>query len=226
MDAHILLVEDDSSLLRVTTLALQRAGYGVTARENGREALEAFGREPFDLVLLDVMLPGVDGFEVCREIRRTHATPIVMLTARADTMDVVVGLELGADDYLTKPFEVPELIARLRAVLRRGTAVEAPTLMRFGDLAIDEAAFRVTRGGDDLGLTATEFRLLCELARRPGQVFTREVLLERVWSYQFQGDSRLVDVAMRRLRAKIEVDSAHPILITTVRGVGYRFEQP
>src|SRR5437879_42719 len=172
------------------------------------------------------MMPGADGFEVCREIRRTHATPIVMLTARTDTHDVVVGLELGADDYLTKPFEPAELVARMRAVLRRGAPHDRPQVLRFDDLEIDETGFRARRGGDDLNLTATEFRLLSELARRPGQVFTRDLLLDLVWGYEFLGDSRLVDVAVQRLRAKIERDPARPALISTVRGVGYRFERP
>jgi two-component system response regulator MtrA len=176
-------------------------------------------------VLLDVMLPGADGFEVCRAIRSSGATPVVMLTARTDTPDIVAGLELGADDYVTKPFALPELVARVRAVLRRGRPAEQPALLRRGDLEIDEAAFRATRGGRDLALTATEFRLLAELARRPGQVFTRELLLEQVWGYEYLGDSRLVDVAVQRLRAKLEDDPARPALITTVRGVGYRFER-
>ena len=170
------------------------------------------------------MLPGADGFEVCRTIRRSHATPIVMLTARSDTHDVVAGLELGADDYLTKPFEPAELVARVRAVLRRGVVSSTPRVLRFGDLEIDEAGFRARREGRDLALTATEFKLLCELAGRPGQVFTRDLLLDLVWGYEFLGDSRLVDVAVQRLRAKVETDPGRPALITTVRGVGYRFE--
>jgi two-component system response regulator MtrA len=226
VDAHLLLIEDDRSIREVTTLALEWAGFAVTACGDGSEALRLFAQRPYDAVLLDVMLPGSDGFEVCREIRRTHATPIVMLTARADTHDVVIGLELGADDYVTKPFEPAELVARLRAVLRRGTAPAQPRLLRFGDLEIDEAGFRARRGGHDLSLTATEFRLLCELARRPGQVFTRDILLDLVWGYEFLGDSRLVDVAVQRLRGKLERDPAQPAMIATVRGVGYRFEQP
>jgi two-component system response regulator MtrA len=149
-----------------------------------------------------------------------------MLTARSSTIDVVTGLELGADDYVAKPFQPPELIARVRAVLRRGVAATPPTTLRVGDLEIDEAAFRVTRNDDEVSLTATEFRLLCELARRPGQVFTREMLLELVWGYEYVADSRLVNVAVQRLRTKIEIDPADPALITTVRGVGYRFERP
>jgi DNA-binding response OmpR family regulator len=226
VDGNVLFVEDDRSIREVTTLALEQAGFRVTACGDGREGLELFAAQRFDLVLLDVMLPGIDGLEVCREIRRVDRTPIVMLTARTDTVDVVVGLELGADDYVSKPFQPAELVARVRAVLRRGRATGAQAVLRAGEVEIDEAAFRATRGGRELSLTATEFRLLCELARRPGQVFTRELLLELVWGYEFLGDSRLVNVAIQRLRAKVEDDPAHPVLITTVRGVGYRLEPP
>lgn len=173
MDANVLFVEDDRSIRDVTRLALEQAGFRVTACADGGEGLALFARERFDLVLLDVMLPGVDGFEVCREIRRTHRTPIIMLTARTDTVDVVVGLELGADDYVSKPFQPAELVARVRAVLRRGRSADPNPVLCVGELDIDETAFRATRGGRELSLTATEFRLLCELARRPGQVFTR-----------------------------------------------------
>ncbi len=224
MDANVLFVEDDRSIREVTTLALEQAGFRVSGCGDGREGLALFARGRFDLVLLDVMLPGVDGLEVCREIRKADRTPIIMLTARTDTVDVVVGLELGADDYVSKPFQPAELVARVRAVLRRGQALDARAVLRVGEIEIDEAAFRATRGGRELGLTATEFRLLCELARRPGQVFTRELLLELVWGYEFLGDSRLVNVAIQRLRVKVEDDPAHPVLITTVRGVGYRLE--
>jgi two-component system response regulator MtrA len=171
------------------------------------------------------MLPVLDGYEVCREIRKQSLAPVVMLSAKSDTVDIVVGLELGADDYVTKPFEMAELVARVRAALRRSTAEPAEPAIAVADLEIDPAGFRARRGGEDLALTATEFKLLHELARRPGQVFTRELLLERVWNYEYLGDSRLVDVAVQRLRAKIEDDPKMPRLITTVRGVGYRFER-
>jgi two-component system response regulator MtrA len=226
MEANLLFVEDDRSIREVTSLELEQAGFQVTACGDGRAGLELFARERFDVVLLDVMLPGVDGLEVCREIRRGHRTPIIMLTARSSTVDVVVGLELGADDYVCKPFQPAELVARVRAVLRRGQPVDADAVVTVGDLVIDEAAFRVTRGRSELDLTATEFRLLSVLARRPGQVFTREMLLDLVWGYEYLGDSRLVNVAIQRLRAKVEDDPAHPALIATVRGVGYRLNTP
>jgi DNA-binding response OmpR family regulator len=224
MDERLLLVEDDASIREVTTLGLEQAGFRVAATGDGRDGLLQFRQGHFDLVVLDVMLPSLDGFEVCREIRRDSRTPIVMLTARSDLHDVVVGLELGADDYVTKPFELPELVARIKAVLRRSTAAPAEHAISVDDLVIDPAAFTVRREDEELQLTATEFRLLLELARRPKQVFTRDLLLELVWNYDYLGDSRLVDVAVQRLRAKIEEDPKQPKLIKTVRGVGYRFD--
>jgi two-component system, OmpR family, response regulator MtrA len=225
VDEHVLLVEDDSSIREVASLGLEQAGFRVTATGDGRDALLRFRDGPFDLVVLDVMLPSLDGFEVCREIRRESQVPIVMLSARSELHDVVVGLELGADDYVTKPFELPELVARIKAVLRRSVAGPADGLITAAGLEIDPGAFAVRKGGADVALTATEFRLLLELARRPKQVFTRELLLELVWNYDYLGDSRLVDVAVQRLRGKIEDDPAQPKLIQTVRGVGYRFGQ-
>jgi two-component system, OmpR family, response regulator MtrA len=225
MEERVLLVEDDPSIREITKLGLESAGFRVTAAGDGREALLHFRRDPFDLVILDLMLPTLDGYEVCREIRGESRVPIVMLSARSDTVDVVVGLELGADDYVTKPFEMPELVARARAALRRAAAAPADPVLAVGDLEIDPAGFRVRKGGEDVELTATEFKLLLELVRRPGQVFTRELLLEQVWNYEYLGDSRLVDVAVQRLRAKIEDDPKNPRLIRTVRGVGYRFER-
>jgi two-component system, OmpR family, response regulator MtrA len=224
MDERVLLVEDDSSIREVAALGLTQAGFAVTTASDGRQGLLEFRQGSFDLVVLDVMLPERDGFEVCREIRRESRVPIVMLSARSDTVDVVVGLELGADDYVTKPFELPELVARARAVMRRSGEEPPEQALAVGALEIDPGSFEVRRGDERIELTATEFRLLLELARRPRQVFTRELLLERVWNYDYLGDSRLVDVAVQRLRAKVETDPKHPTLLQTVRGVGYRLD--
>jgi len=223
MNEQVLLVEDDPSIREVTTLGLEQSGFAVTSAGDGREGLIQFRQGRFDLVVLDVMLPSLDGFEVLREIRKDSQAPVVMLTARSDLHDVVVGLELGADDYVTKPFELPELVARMKAVLRRSTAEPEAGVIAADGLEIDPAAFTVRRGSEEIALTATEFRLLLELARRPKQVFTRELLLELVWNYDYLGDSRLVDAAVQRLRGKIEDDPKEPTLIRTVRGVGYKF---
>jgi two-component system response regulator MtrA len=222
MEGRVLLVEDDPSIREITTLALEREGLRVTGTGDGRDALVRFRQGTFDLVILDIMLPSLDGLEVCRAIRKESGVPVIMLSARGDTVDVVVGLELGADDYVTKPFDVSELVARVKAALRRAAAPPAEQTISVGRLEIDPAAFRVVRDGRDVPLTATEFRLLLELARRPGQVFTRDLLLDRVWNYEYLGDSRLVDVAVQRLRWKVEDDPKNPRLIQTVRGVGYR----
>lgn len=225
MDAHILLVEDDPSIREVTALGLRAAGFTVTTASDGVEGLDRWRAARPDLVLLDVMLPRLDGLEVCRAIRREATTPIVMLTARADTIDVVVGLESGADDYVRKPFEMPELVARVRAALRRrGVAAGSPddAAIRLGPLRIDPAGRTVEREGTEIALTRTEFDLLVELARHPGQVFTRDLLLDRVWGYDYLGDSRLVDVAIGRLRSKVEPDPADPVLVLTVSGAGYK----
>ncbi len=223
MHAHVLVVEDDPSIREVAALGLEQAGFQVETSGDGREGLIQFRQGAFDLVLLDVMLPSLDGFEVLREIRSESRTPVVMLTARSELTDVVVGLELGADDYVTKPFELPELVARIKAVLRRSTAEPGDAMIHVPPLEIDPAGFTARREGEELELTATEFKLLLELAKRPKQVFTRELLLELVWNYDYLGDSRLVDAAIQRLRAKVEEDPKEPKLIRTVRGVGYRF---
>jgi two-component system response regulator MtrA len=224
MDEHVLLVEDDASIREVATLGLEQSGLRVTAVGDGREGLDRFRRGGVDLVVLDVMLPSLDGFEVLREIRHDSQAPVVMLTARSELHDVVVGLELGADDYVTKPFELPELVARVKAVLRRAAPAGDGATISVAGLEIDPDGFMARKRGEELQLTATEFRLLLELARRPKQVFTRELLLELVWNYDYLGDSRLVDAAVQRLRAKIEDDPKQPALIKTVRGVGYRFD--
>jgi two-component system, OmpR family, response regulator MtrA len=223
VDARILLVEDDASIREITTIGLRNAGFEVDTAADGQEGLDRFRAAAYDLVLLDVMLPRLDGLEVARVIRRTSTVPVVMLTARADTIDVVVGLEAGADDYVRKPFEVPELVARVRAAIRRaGREAGEPEQLRLGPVTIDLAGRTVARDGQEIALTRTEFDLLAELARNAGRVLTRDMLLDRIWGYDYLGDSRLVDVAIQRLRAKIEADPAAPELIQTVRGAGYK----
>ncbi len=227
MGTRILSVEDDERIRTAVKLALEDEGWVMEGAETGEEALELFARNPADVVLIDIMLPGIDGFEVCRSLRRHSDVPIVMVTARADTHDVVAGLEAGADDYLTKPFAPKELSARIRALLRRARTPEhaaTGSVLRFGDLEIvpDQGVVKV--GDREVHLTKTEFRLLCELASSPGRVFSREVLLERVWGYGYFGDGRLVDVHVRRLRTKVEADAANPRHVATVRGLGYKLQ--
>jgi two-component system response regulator MtrA len=214
---RVLIVDDDLALAEMLGIVLRNEGLEVTHVADGSSALGAFRDSRPDLVLLDVMLPGVDGMEVCRRIRAESGVPIVMLTARTDTLDVVVGLESGADDYVVKPFKPQELIARIRARLRRGDEPE-PERLEIGDLQIDVAGHSVKRDGHGLSLTPLEF----DLARKPWQVFTREVLLEQVWGYRHAGDTRLVNVHVQRLRSKIEHDPEHPEIVVTVRGVGYK----
>jgi DNA-binding response OmpR family regulator len=225
--AAILLVEDDPSVRAAVALALEGDGHRVEEAASGDEALARWRARRPDLVLLDVMLGGIDGLDVCRAIRRTDEVPIIMLTARGDPVDVVVGLECGADDYVTKPFETRVLLARIRAVLRRHTKpASEPAVLHLGDVVVDLGGMTVTKAGRDVRLTPTEFRLLATLASRPGQVFTRQLLLEQVWDYSYLGDSRLVDVCVQRLRAKVEDDPSAPTLVLTVRGAGYKLVPP
>ena len=225
MGTRILTVEDDERIRTSVRLALEDEGWTVEEAASGEDALNAFTREAADVVLIDIMLPGIDGFDVCRAIRRASDVPIVMVTARADTHDVVAGLEAGADDYLTKPFAPKELSARIRALLRRARSADpsAPQMV-FGDLEIIPEEGVVRLAGTDVHLTKTEFRLLVELATNPGRVLSREVLLERVWGYGYFGDGRLVDVHIRRLRTKIEPDPANPRYVVTIRGLGYKLQ--
>lgn len=221
MSARILVVDDDRALAEMLGMALQAEGFETEHAADGLEAVELFRTMKPDLVLLDVMLPGLDGIEVCERIRAESGVPIIMLTARTDTRDVVRGLEAGADDYVVKPFKSVELVARIRARLREPQQ-EASETLRIGDLTIDVAAHEVRRGNQVISLTPLEFDLLAILARKPQQVFTREVLLEKVWGYQYKADTRLVNVHVQRLRAKIEQDPDRPTIVSTVRGVGYR----
>jgi len=222
---RILAVEDDERIRFAVKLALEDEGWVVDEAESGEEAIELFQRSAPDVVLIDIMLPGIDGFELCRTLRRTSDVPVVMVTARNDTHDVVAGLEAGADDYLTKPFAPKELSARIRALLRR-IRPSAPGHARlvFGDLELIPDEGKVLRSGDEVHLTKTEFRLLCELAESPGKVLSREALLDKVWGYDYFGDGRLVDVHIRRLRTKVEADAANPRHVVTVRGLGYRLQ--
>lgn len=223
MTTRILTVEDDERIRTALRLALEDEGWEVDEVASGEEALIAFSRVPADVVLVDIMLPGIDGFDICRAIRKSSDVPIVMITARSDTHDVVAGLEAGADDYLTKPFAPKELSARIRALLRRARASDGGTdEIVFNDLEILPDAGIVRVSGVEAHLTKTEFRLLVELASNPGKIFSREVLLERVWGLGYFGDGRLVDVHVRRLRTKIEPDPANPRHVVTVRGLGYK----
>ena len=225
MGTRILTVEDDERIRTSVKMALEDEGWDVVEAESGEQAVEAFNAQPADVVLIDLMLPGMDGFEVCRTLRRQSDVPIVMVTAKTDTHDVVAGLEAGADDYVTKPFQPKELSARIRALLRRARPAESGNPhLRFGDLEVIPAEGVVRSKGDEVHLTKTEFRLLCELASAPGRVFSREQLLERVWGYDYFGDGRLVDVHVRRLRTKVEPDAANPRHVVTVRGLGYKLQ--
>jgi len=225
MAATILFIEDDPNIRSSLGMFLRHEGYTVVESSSGEDGLAAFARSASDLVLVDLLLPGVHGFEVTRELRRSSDVPVVIVTACADTHDVVAGLEAGADDYLTKPVVAKELSARIRALLRRAhSRSQEPPRLTFGDLELHIGAGEVRKAGRDISLTRTEFRLLCELARSPGWILSREQLLKRVWDYDYLGDSRIVDVHIGRLRAKIEDDPGDPVLILTVRGLGYKLQ--
>jgi DNA-binding response OmpR family regulator len=227
--ARILLVDDEQSIQTLLSYPLRRDGYDVVQATDGRQALERFEEQSFDLVVLDVMLPGIDGLEVCRRLRSRSAVPIIMLTAKSEEIDKVVGLELGADDYITKPFSMREFSSRIKAALRRAEmsrwtedgGSEAP--LEVGDLRIDFLKRTVRVRSDDAPLTFVEFEILSTLARAPGRVFTRDMLLSRIWGDSAYRDQRTIDVHIRHLREKIERDPKDPEYLCTVRGVGYRF---
>lgn len=226
-EERILVVEDEPMMAEVVERYLRRDGYTVRAVHDGNAALDAYDRFQPDLIVLDIMLPGIDGLEVCRRLRARAATPVIMLTARDEEVDKLVGLGLGADDYVTKPFSPRELVARVKAVLRRsGSAAPAADAdaLRFDDLRINRRTRTVDDRRGSIKLTAREFDLLYHLASHPGQVYTREQLMDTVWDYEFPGDAGTVTVHMRRLRAKLEADASRPRHLKTVWGVGYKFE--
>jgi two-component system OmpR family response regulator len=225
----ILIVEDDPNLMATLKYNLLKEGYSVVAANDGAQAVDIARSEKPDLIVLDLMLPILNGFEVCRILRKDMSVPIMMLTAKTEEVDKIVGLEIGADDYMTKPFSMRELLARLRAMLRRAVMTgpqqaEEPTSLKIGDLEIDTGRHKASRQGVPLGLTPKEFDLLFFLARNKGFVFSREQLLEKVWGYDYAGSTRTVDVHIRWLRKKVETDPAHPKNLLTVRGAGYKME--
>ncbi len=222
---RVLVVDDDTALAEMLGIVLRTEGFEPVFCADGARALAVFRESKPDLVLLDLMLPGRDGIDVCRSIRAESGVPIVMLTAKTDTVDVVLGLESGADDYVVKPFKPKELVARVRTRLRRTDQV-SPETLAIGDLQIDVAGHAVKRDGEHISLTPLEFDLLAALARKPWQVFTREVLLQEVWGYRHAADTRLVNVHVQRLRSKIEHDPERPQIVVTVRGVGYKAGPP
>ena len=226
MSQRLLVVDDDRSIREIVQMSLEEEGYVVDTAPDAEEALEAIRRNAPDLLILDVMLPGMNGFDLTKEIRRTSSLPIILLTAKTDTIDKVVGLESGADDYVEKPFEMRELVARMRALLRRVHADdESPRALRIGPVEVRPEEGIVRLNDEPVSLTRTEFRLLTTLASKPGRVFSREQLLQEVWGYDYFGDARLVDVHIKRLRAKIESDPHDPKIVQTVRGMGYKVSE-
>ncbi|MGI6157383.1 MAG: response regulator [Saccharofermentanales bacterium] len=229
MNARILVVDDEPNIVNILRSNLEREGHEVIPAYDGEEAIRLADEHRPDLILLDCMLPGMDGFDVCKHIRRVSTVPIIMITAKSEEIDKVVGLELGADDYITKPFSVREVVARVKAQLRRvslqGDAVETSPLIEIGDIVIDQDAYEVTLNGEPVDLTLREYELVRFLAGHAGQVFTREELLENVWEYDYYGDVRTVDVTVRRAREKIEPDPDCFRYILTKRGVGYYFRR-
>ncbi|MET4098049.1 two-component system response regulator MtrA [Agrococcus sp. UYP10] len=221
----ILVVDDDPALAEMIGIVLSGEGYQLEFCADGAAAVDRFHEVKPDLVLLDLMLPGKDGIQICTELRAESGVPIIMLTAKGDPTDIVVGLESGADDYITKPFNPKELVARVRTRLRPQRQADAGVL-KVADLEIDVEGHQVRRGGDPIALTPLEFELLVTLASRPSQVFSREMLLEQVWGYHYKADTRLVNVHVQRLRSKVERDVDNPVVVTTVRGVGYRAGAP
>ncbi len=229
MDKLILVIEDEAAIVDILKFNLTKSGYRVITALDGEEGYNLAVTEKPDLILLDVMLPKMDGFEVCKKIREKQSTPIIMLTARDEEVDKIVGLELGADDYMTKPYSMRELIARIKANLRRNFPETNPggegEIMNFEGLTINPVSYEVVKNGAVLDLTLREFELIKFLATQPGKIFSREVLLEKVWGYEYFGDMRTVDVTVRRLREKVEDNPATPIYIMTKRGVGYYFNK-
>ena len=227
MSTRILLVEDERSISQPLAYLLSKEGYEVKVVENGYDALEAFNASRFDLMLLDLMLPGMPGTEVCRKVRKTSRLPIIMLTAKDSEVDIVVGLELGADDYVTKPYSSRELLARIQAVLRRMEPVPEPEpdeqMLASHGVVLDLARYQVSVNGAEVKMPLREFELLEMLMRNSGRVLTRTQLIEQVWGFDYYGDTKTLDVHIKRIRSRIEPDPSHPQLITTVRGVGYRF---
>jgi len=229
----VLVVEDEDSFVDALTVGLKREGFEVRVARDGAEALDVFDEVAPDLVLLDVMLPKVSGIDVCRELRSRSSVPIIMVTAKGSEIDTVVGLEVGADDYVTKPYRMRELVARMRAVLRRRTTDEPPLLIgvdddtvEVGDVLVDHLRHEVTIRGEDVKLPLKEYELLSLLLENAGRVLTRDVLIDRVWGADYVGDTKTLDVHIKRLRAKVEPDPAHPHRIVTIRGLGYKYEVP